>query len=69
MALRSCDIDRYGQENGDVHGNHRPGSGDQQRTELPFRGKFSAKGKGSKFGKLHNFKQTGKIREYILIVK
>lgn len=46
MALRSCDIDRYRQENGDIHGNDRPGSGDQHRNriEWPFKGKFSAKG-------------------------
>lgn len=42
MALRSCDIDGHGQENRDIHGNDRPGSGDQQRSriEWPFREKF-----------------------------
>lgn len=34
MALRSCDIDRYGQENGDVHGNDRPGSAENREVEL-----------------------------------
>lgn len=41
MALRSCDIDGRWQENGDIHGNDRSGSGDQYRSwiEESFRDK------------------------------
>lgn len=48
MALRSCDIDGCRQENGDVHGNDRPGSGDNRETELSDHSEGSSQPKENK---------------------